>query len=271
MEHVKLGHQAPKGYRINNCNSIHIEGELHYCESHNFMYNSEEEEKKLYRGEPCYYTDTRFVDSWNNFYNSVYLFNNRRNPISIKSAIRRTRECKGIPKGTIVDFGKSWYYRGKKIDNSFNFKIKKENPIDIDFEINDPSYKENFTNCEFSQKLTDALRENGFIVRVTKNTDFLTGMINTASAYTGGEYADPTTDGEIALAYGHGKKIGFSSFKNDYMGYSYGVDNILWDAFGYFCKWSRCNEIPKTTSVDDIVKELLKPNSNTYPEYDEEI
>ena len=270
MKQVKLGHQAPKGYRINNCNSIHIEGELHHCVSHNFMYNEEEQERKLYNAEPCYYTDNRFVDSWNNFYNSVYLFNNRNSPISIKSAIRRVNKCKGIPKGTIIDFSKSWYYRGKKIDNSFNFKVKKENPIDIKFEINEPSYKANFTNCEFSQKLTDALRESGFIVSVTKNTDFLTGMINTATAYTGsGELKDPTTDGEIALAYGHGKKIGFSSFKNDYMGYSYGIDSILWDAHGYFNKWSQCNEIPKTTSVDDIIKELLKPNSDTYPEYDE--
>lgn len=270
MKQVKLGHQAPKGYRINNCNSIHIEGELHHCVSHNFMYNEEEQERKLYNAEPCYYTDNRFIDGFNNFYNSVYLFNRRHESISIKSAIRRVNKCQGIPKGTIIDFSKSWYYRGKNFSNSFNFKVKKENPIDIKFEINEPSYKANFTNCEFSQKLTDALRENGFIVSVTKNTDFLTGMINTATAYTGsGELKDPTTDGEIALAYGHGKKIGFSSFKNDYMGYSYGIDSILWDAHGHFNKWSQCNEIPKTTSVDDIIKELLKPNSDTYPEYDE--
>jgi hypothetical protein len=271
-EGCKLGHQAPKGLRVNNCNDIHIEGDFHYCESHNFIYNSEDEEKKLYRGEPCYYTDDRFLDSWNNFYHSTYLFRNRFNPISIKSAIRKINKCKGIPKGTIIDLGKSWYYSGKRVDNTFLFKVKKENPVDFKFQLSDEGYSKNFTNCEFSRQLTDALRESGFIVRIQANTDFITGMINTASAYVGNENKiDPTLDGEVAIAYGYGKKIGFSSFNNNFMGYSNGRNSVLFDCYNYFNKWSQCLEILKTDKVEDIVKKLMQPNTNFYSDYDEEI
>jgi hypothetical protein len=41
------------------------------------------------------------------------------------------------------------------------------------------------------------------------------------------------------------------------MGYSNGRDNILFDKFGEFNKWSRCNEILKTTPIDEII-EILK-------------
>lgn len=71
-----------------------------------------------------------------------------------------------------------------------------------------------------------------------------------------GEFIDPTIDGEIAIAHGYGKQIGFSSFNNDFQGYSNGCDNILWDSFGQFNKWSSCIEISKNTPINDIIKEL---------------
>ena len=40
-----LGFQAQKGSRVKRFNYIHIKGDLHYCKSHNFMYNSEELQK----------------------------------------------------------------------------------------------------------------------------------------------------------------------------------------------------------------------------------
>ena len=43
---IKLGHQAPTGYRKNECHHINIKGDLHYCHSHDFVYNSHEEERK---------------------------------------------------------------------------------------------------------------------------------------------------------------------------------------------------------------------------------
>lgn len=260
-ENYKLGHQAPKNWRRNECNSIEIEGDLRYCISHNFVYNSDDEEKKLYNGEACYYTDSRFVSTFHNYYKNTYLFWQRFNPISIKAAIRRIRKCKGIPVGTIVQLNKSYYHPGKKINNSYLFKIRKENPIDIKFEINYPSYSDNFSTCERSKALVDALRANGFIVSVRKeNENFLSSLVATAAAATGQEIEVSKEDGEVAIAYGHGKKIGFSSYDNTLFGYSYGVESILWDRFGEFDKWSRCNEIPKTTSVEEIIEILTTPN-----------
>jgi hypothetical protein len=267
-ENPKLGHQAPKGWRRNECNSILIEGDLHYCWSHNFMYNEEEEERKLYNGEACYYTDNRFYTPFGfNFYKDAYLFNRRFSPISIKAAIRRTLKCKGIPVGTIVQFQKSYYHPGKKINNSYLFKIRKENPIDIKYEINMPSYSANFSTCKRSQELVDALRANGFIVSVrSENENFISSMISSAGKAIGKDIEVNKEDGEVAIAYGHGKKIGFSSYDNTVFGYSDGVENILWDEYGCFDKWSRCNWIKKTTPISEVIEILTTPN----PDEDED-
>ena len=55
-----VGHQAPKGLRGDNRFSrVDIRGDFAYCVSHNFVYNPEVEEEKLYNAKPCYYTDGR--------------------------------------------------------------------------------------------------------------------------------------------------------------------------------------------------------------------
>lgn len=258
---MKLGHQAPHGFRVNRFNSIEIEGDLHYCKSHNFVYNELEEKKKLYDGKACFYTDSRYVSSDNNFYNNTKLHWTRWKSISLKSCIRKVLNCKNIPIGTIVEFNWSYFYTNRNFNNQFIFKIKKENFEEINYEVNEPSYTNNFTNCSFSKKLTTSLRENGFLVSVMKNESFIGNMINAASQYTNGEIEDTTIDGEIAIAFGHGKKIGFSSFKNNFQGYSDGEENILWDKFGEFDKWSRCNHIKKknsSKSIKEIVETLKK-------------
>lgn len=263
-EITKLGHQAPTGWRVNRFNFVTIRGDLHYCKSHNFVYNTEVEEFKLYMGLPCYYTDVRYVDTLHNYYKDTHLYWSRgkRREISLKSCIRRVLSCRNIPVGTMISFDHDWYLPGKKIDPSYYMKVTKENNFDPKYEINDVEFSNNFNTCKFSQELTEALRANGFIVRVkNKNPDFLMGMVSTATLYTTGKYEEPTDDGgETAIAYGHGKKIGFSSGKNSFMGYSNGRKNILWDVYGEFDKWSRCNEIPKTTSIDEIIEILKEPN-----------
>ena len=262
----KLGHQAPRGWRYNsNFNYITIRGDLHYCNSHNFVYNCVEEERKLYNAEPCHYTDVRYGDSRHNYYKDCHLYFSRSKwkgaSITLKSCIRRTLQCHNIPLGTIVEFTRDWYYQGKKIDFSYRFKIKKENPLDIKYEINHPNYFKNFATCEFSKNLTDALRANGFIVDVRTNSNFIMGMMVHATQYSGQDASDidDSEEGEIAIAYGYGKKIGYSSRKNTFMGYVDGCDCILYDYFGEFDKWSRCAGIKKTTPIDEIVKILKEP------------
>lgn len=254
---IKLGHQAPKMMRVNKFNSIEINGDFSYCKSHNFIYNSEEEERKLYDGEACYYTDDRFHDGNYNFYKNTMIHWTRWKDISLKACIRKTLKCRNIPVGTIVDFKKSWFFVGKKINNSFIFKVKKENKFDVDYEINSPRFKRDFKNCERSQKLTENLRANGFIVGVSEgNINFLSNMISNAALHTGKHIEPDEGDGQTAIAYGHGLKIGFSSGDDDFMGYSNGCDNILYESFGNFNKWSDCYEINKTTDIGDIIKTL---------------
>jgi hypothetical protein len=256
---MKLGHQAPKNLRTNKFNSIELRGDFAYCKSHNFIYSPDIEEEKLYNAEACYYTDKRFIDGRHNFYHDAHIHWTRWKDISLKACIRKTLNCKNIPLGTIVDFKKSCYAvsnKGKAIGLGYKFKIKKENKLDISYEINLDSYSNQFTNCEFSKELTTALRNNGFIVSVESNSSHLTNMLNTAIRLTGGETVDAKIDGEVAIAYGYGKKIGFSSFDNDLFGYYDGKENILWDKFGEFDKWSRCNWISKNSSIDDIISKL---------------
>lgn len=253
---MKLKHQSPKGYRINRFSYITIKGDYAYCSSHNFVYNTELEKEKLYNNQACYYTDGRFVNN-NNYSGEAVIFSKRFKDISLKSCIRRVLKVKGIPVTTIVKFSKSWYFPSKRVDLSYLFKIRQFKPFNVEYQINKPEYSDNFTNCDFSKQLTSKLRNEGFIVGIYKdNNNFISSMISTASVLTG-KYVEPSKeDGEIAIAYGFGKKIGYSSQNNSFMGYSNGCDNVLWDSFGYFNKWSQCREITKTTDINTIVKWL---------------
>lgn len=218
-----------------------------YCNSHHFVFNEHDEERKLYDAKPCVYTDIRF--KYNSNSSRLYLYNSKK-PISIRNAFRLIRKCKGLPIDNIElhNWNTKYYYR---------YKVKKVKPLDVVYEINNPLYEKHFTNCDFSNKLTKALRDNGFIVEVYENSSFLLDLVNYATIVTGGNNTiDSRIEGECAIAYGYGKKIGFSSFNDKLFGYSNGMDNILYDIFGSFDKWSRCEEIPKTTSIEEIVKIL---------------
>lgn len=179
----------------------------------------------------------------------------------MKSCIRRTNKVRNIPDGTAVNFRKSWYFIDNKgeprgFNNSYMYKVKNSKKFDPEYEINRPSYLANFTSCERSQKLTEKLRDNGFIVSVTVNTSFISNMLNSALTMTGKNQVNAVIKGETAIAYGFGKKIGFSSFDDDFMGYSDGCENILWDKHQEFDKWSKCMHIEKNTNDDAI--EILK-------------
>lgn len=255
----KIGHQAPKPFRINRFNSVEIEGDFAYCASHKFVYNIEEEEKKLYNGEACYYTDKRFYDGRHNYYKNTKLHWTRFKDVSLKACMRMVRNCKNIPIGTIVSFQKSWYYTGKNVDNSFNYKVRKENKLELNYEVSYPGYFENFETCDFAKKLTDALRANGFLVYVRKeNPDYLMSMVSNAAAHIGQKIEVEKVPEEIAFAYGHGKRIGFTARDNSLMGYSYARESVLFDWYDEFNKWSRCKEILKTTPIEEILETLME-------------
>lgn len=276
-EYKKLGHQAPKGYRLNDhFNYVFISGDLHYCASHDFVFNEVEEERKLYYAQPCYYTDKRYLSGRHNYYKDTYLYHSRHRwgkkyELSVKACIRMVEQCRNIPVGTIVEFRRDWYYTSKKsgrpINVDYYYKVRKENNFNPQYEINMARYSRNFDNCSYSQEITEALRENGFIVGVSKgNPDFIMGMIATAQEYSGQERtADKEAGGQIATAYGKGIMIGFSSGDNTYRGYSYGIKSILFDFFQEFNKWSQCYEIAKGTPPEEVIK-LLNEASEEYHE-----
>lgn len=273
----KLGWICPKNYRINRFSYIQFDydSRLNYEKTNNFAYDEEEQNRLLYYSKPCIYTDNRF-DDFNCFSQDIWSgrrkslkdkkkkiikgklkfpkkitkkfnYNIYNNTISLKSCFRKINKIKGIPVNTIIELQQLWYYPGTNVNNKFIYKTKKEIENKIVFEINKPSFFNNFTYCEFSKQLTNRLRNEGFIVTVyNENPHRLIG----------------DCEGEISIAYGYGKRIGYSSKNNTYQGYSNGCDNILYDFLGEFDKWSRCIEIPKSSSIDEIVNILKTNNKN---------
>lgn len=233
---LKFGHQAPKGWRVNKCNEIELPLNLVYNPTHNLVYDKKEENRKLYSAQPCVYTDAWFDTEFE--HNKLHHL--KQEPISIKTAIRKTLRCKGIPKGTIVQFSKFYYFPGYDIDNSYLFKVTKENPNNIQYQVSDPSFFNNFTTCQKSYKLVSALRDKGFLVKVITKKGV-----------------------EMAFGYGYGKMVGFSGGSEPDGYYGLSSSSILWCNYGEFDKWSHCNAIPKFTSSEDILGVLLQDDFKT--------
>ena len=254
----QLGFQEPKGRRNKYFNEIQINWhqfekdfmededynnlyEPHYSKKGNFIYDSKLQNKLLHLGIPCHYTDNRY--SQDDFYGEAKIFWQRRNPITLKACIRKINKVRNIPTGTIVNFNSGFYYPKKymNVSSDFKFKVKKTSVFDPEYQINKPEYKAEILSCERTKLLVEKLRFHGFIVAVYPER---------WCKY--GERMDP----EYVIAYGHGKRVGISVGNEAYMGYGLGCDNILWDYWDEFNKWSQCNEIPKTTDIKEIINIL---------------
>lgn len=267
---LKVGYQAPKGRRINNgFNRIGVEN-MHYCWSHNFWYNTEEQDRLLHEGKPCIHTDYRYIQGQDNFYGEGCMLHvNRHYGISLEAAKRMVRKTKNLPKGTIVEIGHPCYGIGRKkrkkgFSLAYNFKIVKENKFDPKYEVSPEFNGGNFNTDNKARELTDLLRDNGFLVAVrAKNPNFISELISSAAAFTGQNMDVTDEEGEIATAYGHGLRVGYSSNDSVYRGYSCGIKNILFDKWDEFDKWSRCREIPKNKSNEEILKILLNVKNET--------
>jgi hypothetical protein len=277
IDFLKRGYRCAKEWRPTHFGVIHIDGDLHFCSDGKFVFNSKKEEDKLYMGQPCIYTDIRFdAEKDMNYYKSTYLYHSRRSfdglirknrkwckvnrtprdwgklPISLKSCIRKVRKIKGITKGTVIEFGNHWYYpKSGNIPSYVYIHNGKNANYTPDYEINADCYKARFTDDVWANELCDKLRAAGFIVQVfNENPGFIFGE----------------SEGEIAMAYGFNKKIGFSTGDNDFRGYNNGCKNVLYDYRNYFDKWSKALEISKTTPIDDIVSQLKEETvKDAYP------
>jgi hypothetical protein len=276
IKFLKRGYRCAKAWRPRYFGLIHIDGDLHFCPDGNFVYNTEKEEDKLYMGQPCIYTDIRFdTEKAMNYFHSTYLYHSRRNfdklrrhsewvkpnrtprdwgklPLTLKSCIRKVRKIKGIPKGTVIEFGNHWYYPGTgNIPSYVYIHDGKDSDFIPDYQINAECYTARFTSDEWANELTDKLRAAGFLVAVWKsNPGFIFGE----------------SEGEIATVYGFNKKIGFSTGNNDFRGYGAGCENVLYDYRNYFDKWSKALTIKKTKPIDEIVRQLKEETvKDAYP------
>ena len=62
----------------------------------------------------------------------------------------------------------------------------------------------------------------------------------------------------MAIAYGYGKKVGFSPIGMPVQHCYYGLDRVLWDTYENLGTWSRCNYIPMSLPTENIVSVLLR-------------
>jgi hypothetical protein len=263
VEVEKLGYQAPKGRRLNSGFMTIDVKDMHYCYSHDFWYNPEEQDKLLHEGKACFYTDG-YAEGGHNYYREGSMGRWRRGGgITLKRAKRMIRRTRNLPVGTIVNICHNCYGIGKKSRKSFSlgyrYKVTKENKFNPDYQVNRPSFFRNFTIDDKAKELVDLLRANGFLVSVSlKNPNFISSMISSAAAAIGKDADVIEESGEYATAYGHGLRVGCSSNKDTFRGYSCGSDNILFDKWDEFDKWSRCREISKETSNQEILHILLE-------------
>jgi hypothetical protein len=254
---LKTGFQCPKKYQLTHFNIIRMSrwdnghnSNLKYNQQYNFAYDANKEQEKLYNGKACYYTDKRFKDCHDN----DTIVDDVKKNLNLKSCILKAYSVKGIPKGTIVRFSSAYLMKGyKKYDLCYRYRIEKEKPTDIQYEISDDSYFDNFCEDEKSKELVNALRQNGFLVSIRSNINALTGCEKSESILG--------DNGKIAIAYGFGKMIGFSSYQNSLRGYFNGCENILWDMCGHFNKWSQSRQISKSMSVDVLLPLFKTDNS----------
>jgi len=257
-----MGYQAPPNRRMDyGFMSVEVQGDFMYCKSHKLWYNEQEQNKLLYEGKACIYTDLRFEDGFNYFKTGVLHIGRRTRgkngkPLTLKSAIRRFNKTFNLPVGTVVNVEHNCYIprnrrRKKSVDHSlgYKFKVKKFRALPVDFQINDPAFEANFKSDDKAKDLTDLLRANGFLVQVYYVPE---------EKYTYSPDGGSEPEHEFALAYGHGLRIGFASEHGSVYSYSDGYKNLLFDYWEWFDKWSRCELISKTTPNQEILDILLK-------------
>lgn len=259
---LKLGFQAPKKRIIKRKFMTAEVDNFHYCISHDFWFDPEEQNRLLHYGKPCMDTDCGYREGRWNFYGNGHMCWNRRKGFHVDTLKRWVRKTRNLPVGTIVKLGHNYYGSTKKgttYSLGYKYKIKKENKFDPKYEISCSSFYKNFDVDEKCKELVNLLRENGFIVSVKgTNPNFISSMISTAASYTGQAPTEVSDEGgQTAIAYGHGLRIGITEGYNSLYGYSDGCDNYLWDYYDEFNKWSQCILTSKTTSNEEFLKELL--------------
>lgn len=240
---MKLRHISSKGTRKNYGwmpYVIQYGYSIGYSKSHKIIFNKTEQENLLAQGKACIYTDNRFYD----FSDYINL------GVTTKTVKRNASKLVNMS-GDDVNFDISNRYCW--VNHKTGTKQYPELQLKITLTQDLPEFEKHYGNIDLLTdpkiiELAHALKENGFFFRIHKNTGFLIG--------------EPIDD-YIIMAYGENKMIGISEFNHSFRGYGYGCDNILWDFYADFDKWSRCFEIPKTNHTNKIIKILQSKDTPT--------
>jgi len=236
------------GIKHNRFNMISIKGDFVNAKKSYYIFDDDEQNNLLINAKPCIYTDSKYILEDYRTYNETYLYRKGRNyksGISLKECIKIVDKF-NIPHNANVTFSTMWYIPNNSKSLEYIYFPKRKNRKKIIFNIDEPEYFNNFTEDEKMTQLVNELRNNNFIVKVyNSNPDRLIGE----------------NEGQIAIAYGYNKRIGFSTFNNSFRGYGIGCDSILWDFDDCFDKWSRSNEISKTETIENIIS-VLKRKEN---------
>lgn len=221
----------------------------HWCKSHQFWFDDEKETKKLYNGIPNIFTDNSFdAEGFGNFYKKGCIFFGKRfqkKGTSILKAVRSVIKNRvGLDEHDEITIENRFYLdlkeeTGKNYSFAVNVKIHPNHVIQpsVDYEVNG-SYLTipNSKDESFNERVL-FLRENGFLCSVFEDLDYSTNKCHNS-----------------CIAYGMNTKIGFSDFDNDLLGYHYGKEDILFDKYGCFDKWSRAENLSKSTNNLDLLE-----------------
>jgi len=217
---------------------------------HNIIYDKQKMEELMAWGQPSIYTDVRFDTEY-----EMHLFWKSRKDKSLEACIRRLNKTRGLMKGDKILIKNAYMSRtskNKPVSLDYIYRVKEDRPLDIKWEINGPYINNLFKSDEWANKLTLDLRKAGFIVNVyNSNPNRLIGE----------------ELGQIAIAWGWGKRVGFSSGSNNFMGYKDGEKNVLFDKWDCFDKWSRCETISKSESIESIVEKLMTVEDEDIPDF----
>lgn len=123
-----------------------------------------------------------------------------------------------------------------------------------DFTVSKPSFHSFFEDGdEVTNELVRRMRAAGFLVDINVIPDSKDPL-------------GPHSGCVGAIAHGHNLTVGFSTFDNRLFNYYDGIDNVLFDYKGSFDKWSRCEQVKKPKTMEEVagVIEYLLNYSRSY-------
>jgi hypothetical protein len=202
-----------------------------------------EQEELLYNGKPCIYTDNNYSTEYNE-YNYNINITKKRSGVSLKTVMRKINKYKNLTNETILlKIRNANYFPRLKMDLGVIFKMKPTNDI---------------VTFNKSKIFTDtSIIKDGKIKEII---DILIKLDFNIFKEEFDENYDGTVIKDIFVVYGANRKIGITQFDDTIYGYTDAMENILYDDYDEFDKWSRCKKIPKSNSVNDIINEIIGNN-----------